>query len=126
VCHTCAAHLVFGGSTARETGQIIRRRPSTWLVRICVGRDSETRKRKYIGKSIHGEPRDAYHPEPFQKLAGIVRRKGLILQRRNRTPLPFQNRVIMELFLDSAVGDEENPTSSGDQISNPIPQSKTA
>jgi hypothetical protein len=39
---------------ARKTGQIIRRGPSAWLVRIYAGRDPETRKRKYIGKSIHG------------------------------------------------------------------------
>jgi len=39
---------------ARKTGQIIHRGPSTWMVRIYVGRDLETRKRKYIGKSIHG------------------------------------------------------------------------
>jgi len=39
---------------ARKTGQIIRRGPSTWMVRIYVGRNPETRKRKYIGKSIHG------------------------------------------------------------------------
>jgi hypothetical protein len=25
-----------------------------WMVRIYVGRDPETGKRKYIGKSIHG------------------------------------------------------------------------
>ena len=44
---------------ARKIGQIIRRGPSTWLVRIYAGRDPETQKRKYIGKSIHGGLRDA-------------------------------------------------------------------
>ena len=44
---------------ARKTGQIIRRGSSTWLVRIYVGRDPETRRRKYIGKSIHGGLRSA-------------------------------------------------------------------
>jgi hypothetical protein len=39
---------------ARKTGQIIRRGPTTWLVRIYVGRDSETRRRIYLGKSIQG------------------------------------------------------------------------
>ena len=39
---------------ARGIGQIIRRGPSTWLVRIYVGRDPETRRRKYFGKLIHG------------------------------------------------------------------------
>jgi hypothetical protein len=39
---------------ARKTGQIIRRGPQMWMVRIYVGRDPETRKRTYIGKSING------------------------------------------------------------------------
>jgi integrase len=39
---------------ARKIGQIIRRGPGTWLVRIYVGRNPETRKRKHIGKFIHG------------------------------------------------------------------------
>ena len=43
---------------ARKTGQIIRRGPQMWMVRIYVGRDPETRKRKYISKSIHGGLRD--------------------------------------------------------------------
>lgn len=43
----------------RRMGQIIRRRSSTWLVRIYVGRDPETRRRRYIGKFIHGELRSA-------------------------------------------------------------------
>jgi len=32
----------------RKIGQIIRRGPKTWLVRIYVGRDRETRRRKYV------------------------------------------------------------------------------
>jgi integrase len=44
---------------ARKTGQIIRRGPQMWMVRIYVGRDPETCKRKYIGKSIHGGLRAA-------------------------------------------------------------------
>jgi integrase len=44
---------------ARKIGQIIRRGPSTWLVRIYVGRDPETRRRKYVGKFIHGGLRSA-------------------------------------------------------------------
>jgi len=38
----------------RKIGQIVRRGPSTWLVRIYVGRDPETRRRKYVGKFVHG------------------------------------------------------------------------
>ena len=44
---------------ARKTGQIIRRGASTWLVRIYVGRDPETRRRRYVGKLIHGGLRSA-------------------------------------------------------------------
>ena len=44
---------------ARKTGQIIRRGPSTWLIRIYIGRDPQTRKRQYIGKSIQGGLRAA-------------------------------------------------------------------
>lgn len=39
---------------ARKIGQFIRRGSSIWLVRIYVGRNLETRKRRYIGKFIHG------------------------------------------------------------------------
>jgi integrase len=44
---------------ARKTGQIIRRGPNTWLVRIYVGRNPETGKRQYIGKTIQGGLRAA-------------------------------------------------------------------
>jgi hypothetical protein len=44
---------------ARKTGQIIRRGPQMWMIRIYVGCEPETRKRKYIGKSIHGTLRGA-------------------------------------------------------------------
>ncbi|MGO8816302.1 MAG: integrase, partial [Terriglobia bacterium] len=44
---------------ARKTGQIIGRAPRTWVVRVYVGRDAETRKRKYLNKTIHGGLRDA-------------------------------------------------------------------
>jgi integrase len=43
----------------RKTGQIIRPGSSTWLVRIYVGRDPATRRRKYVGKFIHGGLRSA-------------------------------------------------------------------
>ncbi|HEV2498248.1 MAG TPA: hypothetical protein VGY31_01550 [Terriglobia bacterium] len=44
---------------ARKTGQIIGRAPRTWMVRVYVGRDTETRKRKYLNKTIHGGLREA-------------------------------------------------------------------
>ena len=44
---------------ARTTGENIRCGPRKWLVPIYVGRDPETRKRKYIGKSTRGGLRDS-------------------------------------------------------------------
>ena len=44
---------------ARKTGQIIARGPRTWLVRVFMGRDVETKKRKYLNKIIHGGLREA-------------------------------------------------------------------
>lgn len=60
MCHMCAAFLVIGDGVARKTGKIFRRGPSTSLVRIYVGRDPETRRRKYIGKSNYGGLRGAH------------------------------------------------------------------
>ena len=39
---------------AHQTDQVIRRGSQMRMVRIYFGRDPATRKRKYIGKSIHG------------------------------------------------------------------------
>ena len=44
---------------ARKTGQIIRRGSRTWLDRIYIGRTPENRKRRYVGKFIHGGLRSA-------------------------------------------------------------------
>lgn len=43
----------------RKIGQIIRRGPSKWLVRIYVGRDRDTRSRKFVGKFIRAGLRSA-------------------------------------------------------------------
>jgi integrase len=40
-------------------GQIIARGERTWLVRIYVGRDLKTGKRKYDGHTVHGTKKDA-------------------------------------------------------------------
>ena len=44
---------------AGKAGQIIPRGEHTWLVRVFVGRDPESGKRKYTNKTIHGTLRDA-------------------------------------------------------------------
>jgi hypothetical protein len=44
---------------AGKAGQIIPRGERTWLVRVFMGRDSESGKRKYVNKTMHGTLRDA-------------------------------------------------------------------
>jgi integrase len=44
---------------ARKIGQIVRRGPRTWMVRVYNGRNSETKKRRYLNQTIHGGLRDA-------------------------------------------------------------------
>jgi hypothetical protein len=44
---------------ARKVGQIIRRGERTWLVRMYLGRDAQTRKRKYFNHTIHGPAKQA-------------------------------------------------------------------
>jgi hypothetical protein len=58
-CAKCVPLVAEGVLMAREIGQIIGRAPRTWVVRVYVGRDAETRKRKYLNKTIHGGLRDA-------------------------------------------------------------------
>ncbi len=41
------------------TGQLIQRGESTWLVRVFLGRDPETGKRKYHNKTIRGNKKVA-------------------------------------------------------------------
>jgi hypothetical protein len=43
---------------ARKAGQIIARGQSTWLVRVYLGRDSQTGTRKYHNQTIHGPYRE--------------------------------------------------------------------
>jgi integrase len=44
---------------ARKVGQIVRRGERTWLVRIYLGRDQQTKKRKYFNHTIHGPAKQA-------------------------------------------------------------------
>ncbi len=44
---------------AREVGQIIGPGPRPWLVRVYVGRDVGTKKRKYLSRIVRGGLRDA-------------------------------------------------------------------
>ena len=44
---------------ARKTGQIVGRGRRRWLVRVFLGRDRETRQRRYHSRTVHGPVRQA-------------------------------------------------------------------
>jgi integrase len=46
---------------ARKTGQIVGRGRHRWLVRVFLGRDRETRKRRYHSQIVRGPVRHAQH-----------------------------------------------------------------
>jgi integrase len=48
-----------GISLARKTGQIVGRGRHRWLVRVFLGRDRETRRRRYLSRTVHGPVRQA-------------------------------------------------------------------
>jgi hypothetical protein len=43
---------------ARKVGQIIARGHRRWLIRVYLGRDHQTKKRKYHNRTIHGPGRN--------------------------------------------------------------------
>lgn len=43
----------------RKTGQIVGRGRRRWLVRVFLGRDRETRRRRYLSRTVHGPVRHA-------------------------------------------------------------------
>jgi integrase len=44
---------------SRKVGQIIARGKRRWLIRVYLGRDRETRRRKYYNRTVHGSLRQA-------------------------------------------------------------------
>jgi integrase len=46
-------------SLARKTGQIVGRGRHRWLVRVFLGRDRESRRRRYLSRTVHGPVRQA-------------------------------------------------------------------
>lgn len=44
---------------ARKVGQIIARGDRRWLIRVYLGRDQATNKRRYHNRTIHGPMREA-------------------------------------------------------------------
>jgi len=57
---------------ARPAGQIVQRGPRLWLVRIFLGRDPSTGRRKYHNKSVRGTKKDAQ-----QYLTAALRERDL-------------------------------------------------
>jgi integrase len=57
----CAACVpTFGGAfLSRRVGQIVSRGRRSWLVRVFLGRDCETRRRRYLSRTVHGPVRQA-------------------------------------------------------------------
>jgi integrase len=50
----------FGGAfLSRRLGQIVSRGRQRWLVRVFLGRDRETRQRRYHNRTVHGSARRA-------------------------------------------------------------------
>lgn len=56
MCRLCAK---FGGDISRRLGQIVSRGRQRWLVRIFLGRDRDTRRRRYYNRTVHGTARRA-------------------------------------------------------------------
>src|SRR5580700_1879942 len=61
VCGMCVSFLRARRkiSMARKVGQIIARGDRRWLIRVYLGRDHETKKRRYHNRTIHGSMQDA-------------------------------------------------------------------
>jgi hypothetical protein len=77
-CAIGVPHLSGGVFMARKVGQIFGRGPCTWLVRVYNGHDPETKKRKYLNKTIRGGLRDAQaHPNKMLGERDLGRNTGL-------------------------------------------------
>ncbi len=59
VCQRCARFFGREVRLARKTGQIVGRGRHRWLVRVFLGRDRETRCRRYLSRTVHGPVRQA-------------------------------------------------------------------
>ncbi len=59
VCQWCARFFRREARLARKTGQIVGRGRHRWLVRVFLGRDHKTRKRRYHSRIVRGPVRHA-------------------------------------------------------------------
>jgi hypothetical protein len=69
---------------ARKTGQIVGRGRHRWLVRIFLGRERETRKRRYHNRTIHGTARRAQEYLTKSSHDGCDRRQDFALAQIHR------------------------------------------
>jgi hypothetical protein len=76
---------------ARRIGQIVGRgRPTSWLVRVCSGRDREAMKREYLNQTISG--RTAGRSNSSQPMACM--RIGIVLLSRAR--LTARTQIVID------------------------------
>ena len=61
MCQWCARFFWREFRLARKTGQIVGRGRSRWLVRVFLGHDRETPKRRYHSRIVRGPVRHAQH-----------------------------------------------------------------
>ena len=57
----CQILQMKGGRLARRQGQIIPRGDHRWLVRVYLGLNQETRRRRYVNRTVRGSFRSAQH-----------------------------------------------------------------
>ena len=57
----CQILLMKGGRLGRRQGQIISRGDHRWLLRVFLGLNPETRRRRYQNRTVHGSFRAAEH-----------------------------------------------------------------
>ena len=75
---------------ARKAGQLISRGPRTWLVRIFLGREPESRTRKYHNKIVRGSFLEAQsHLKTELQERGIGRLPRVTATSLNQIPGPM-------------------------------------
>ena len=57
----CQISRMKGGRLTRRQGQIIPRGDQRWLVRVYLGLNHETRRRRYLNRTVRGSFRSTQH-----------------------------------------------------------------
>jgi hypothetical protein len=81
VCCRCAKFR--RGRLARRVGQIVSRGRQRWLIRVFLGRDHQTRKRRYHNRTIHGTapPRPGIPDQNAARTRPGTRSRRLLVKR---------------------------------------------